>query len=114
MSNLAAEKGPFPLYDPAMLERPNIVSLDAERRALIAKHGLRNGCLTSIAPTGTTSLLAGNVSSWIEPVFAFAYHRKVRQPDGSTREEPVEDYALAVWRRLHGDAAPPEHAFVST
>ena len=112
-AELAAEKGAFPLYDPAILDRPNLASLDAETRGLIAEHGLRNGCLTSIAPTGTTSLLAGNVSSGIEPVFAYAYTRKVRQPDGSHREEPVEDYALAVWKRLHGEAPPPADVFVS-
>jgi len=112
-AELAAEKGRFPLYDTAMLESPNLAKLDAETRALIAEHGLRNGCLTSIAPTGTTSLLAGNVSSGIEPVFAYSYVRKVRQPDGSHREEPVEDYALAVWKRLHGEATPPTDVFVS-
>jgi ribonucleoside-diphosphate reductase alpha chain len=112
-AELAAEKGAFPLYDPAILDRPNLQALDDETRAMIARHGLRNGCLTSIAPTGTTSLLAGNVSSGVEPVFAYAYTRKVRQPDGSTHEEPVEDYALAVWKRLHGDAPPPEDIFVS-
>ncbi len=112
-AELAAEKGAYPLYDPAVLERPNLRGLDPEVRELIARHGLRNGCLTSIAPTGTTSLLAGNVSSGIEPVFAFSYTRKVRQPDGTTREEPVEDFALSAWRRLKGDAPPPEHAFVS-
>lgn len=112
-AELAAEKGPFPLWDPAMLDRPNLLGLDPAVRELIARHGLRNGCLTSIAPTGTTSLLAGNVSSGIEPVFAFAYTRKVRQPDGSTREEPVEDYALSVWRRLRGEATPPHATFVS-
>lgn len=109
-AELAAEKGPFPLYDPAMLERPNLAGLDDETRELIARHGLRNGCLTSIAPTGTTSLLAGNVSSGIEPVFAFAYTRKVLQPDGSRREEAVEDYALALWKRLKGADAPLETA----
>jgi ribonucleoside-diphosphate reductase alpha chain len=112
-AELAAEKGPFPAYDAAMLERPNLEDLDADTRDLIARHGLRNGCLTSIAPTGTTSLLAGNVSSGIEPVFAYAYTRKVRQPDGSTREEAVEDYALAVWRRLKGEATPPADLFVT-
>jgi ribonucleoside-diphosphate reductase alpha chain len=112
-AELAAEKGPFPLYDPKILQRPNLLSLDDEVRALIAAHGLRNGCLTSIAPTGTTSLLAGNVSSGIEPVFAYAYTRKVRQADGSTRQEAVEDYALSVWKRLKGDALPPEDLFVS-
>jgi len=112
-AELAEEKGACPAYDPGMLERPNLARLDEETRGLIRRHGLRNGCLTSIAPTGTTSLLAGNVSSGIEPVFAFDYVRKVLQPDGSRREEAVEDYALAVWRRLKGDDAPLPEAFVS-
>ncbi|MDP2261511.1 MAG: adenosylcobalamin-dependent ribonucleoside-diphosphate reductase [Caulobacter sp.] len=112
-ARLAAEKGAFPLYESAMLDRPNLVSLDEETRDLIAAHGLRNGCLTSIAPTGTTSILAGNVSSGVEPVFAYAYSRKVRQPDGSSREEAVEDFALTTWKRLQGDAPPPEALFVS-
>ena len=110
---LAAEKGPFPMYDPVMLERSNLAGLDEDVRALIAEHGLRNGCLTSIAPTGTTSLLAGNVSSGIEPVFAYSYTRKIRQADGSTREEQVEDYAMRLWRQVRGDAPPPAELFVS-
>jgi ribonucleoside-diphosphate reductase alpha chain len=110
---LAAEKGAFPLYDPAMLDRPNLISLDEETRALIATHGLRNGCLTSIAPTGTTSLLAGNVSSGIEPVFAYSYQRRILQADGSAKEEPVEDYALRRWREVRGEAEPPVDLFVS-
>ncbi len=112
-ARLAAEKGAYPLYDKAVLNRPNLETLDEETRALIAEHGLRNGCLTSIAPTGTTSLLADNVSSGVEPVFAFSYSRKVRQADGSSVEEPVTDYALRVWHRLHGELAPPEDVFVS-
>ena len=112
-AELAREKGAFPCYDPCMLDTPNLHGLDADTRAMIAEHGLRNGCLTSIAPTGTTSLLAGNVSSGIEPVFAYAYERRIRQPDGSTRQEPVEDYAMQVWRRLKGDAPPPPELFVS-
>lgn len=110
---LAAEKGPFPLYDPVMLERPNLLDLDEDVRALIDEHGLRNGCLTSIAPTGTTSLLAGNVSSGIEPVFAYSYERRVLQPDGSARMEPVVDYAMRVWRAVQGEAPPPVELFVS-
>ena len=112
-ARLAKEKGAFPLYDEAMLERPNLASLDQETRALIAEHGLRNGCLTSIAPTGTTSMLAGNVSSGIEPVFAYSFTRRIRQADGATREQAVEDYAMQIWRRERGDAAPPESLFVS-
>ena len=112
-AELAAEKGAFPLYDAMMLEQPNLASLDEETRALIAEHGLRNGCLTSIAPTGTTSLLAGNVSSGIEPVFAYSYTRKIRNADGTTREEQVEDYAMRVWRSVEGDEPPPAELFVS-
>ena len=110
---LAEEKGAFPLYDPIMLDRPNLCELDDETRALIAEHGLRNGCLTSIAPTGTTSVLAGNVSSGIEPVFAYSYNRKILQSDGTKREEPVEDYAMRVWRQVKGDVPPPSELFVS-
>ena len=112
-ARLAAEKGSYPLYDKAILDRPNLRELDDETRALIAENGLRNGCLTSIAPTGTTSLLADNVSSGVEPVFAFSYSRKVRQADGSSIEEAVTDYALRVWQRLRGDATPPADVFVS-
>ncbi|MGB3804771.1 adenosylcobalamin-dependent ribonucleoside-diphosphate reductase [Sphingopyxis granuli] len=112
-AHLAAEKGRFPLYDPAILDRPNLRSLDEATRTLVAENGLRNGCLTSIAPTGTTSLLAGNVSSGIEPVFAYSYSRKVRQADGSTREEAVEDHGYRVWKQVKGDEAPPDALFVS-
>lgn len=112
-AHLAAEKGRYPLYDSAVLDRPNLLSLDQETRALIADYGLRNGCLTSIAPTGTTSLLADNVSSGIEPVFAFSYTRKVLQGDGTRREEPVTDYALSEWRRTRADYPLPDEIFVS-
>jgi ribonucleoside-diphosphate reductase alpha chain len=112
-AELAAEKGAFPAYDRAILDQPTPASLDAETRELIAAHGLRNGCLTTIAPTGTISLLAGNTSSGIEPVFAFSYQRRVRQADNSFLEEQVQDYALTMWKRLKGDAPPPEHSFVS-
>ncbi|MEZ5844781.1 MAG: adenosylcobalamin-dependent ribonucleoside-diphosphate reductase [Hyphomicrobiaceae bacterium] len=109
-SRLAAEKGAFALCDAQqLLARPFIARLDADVRADIARHGLRNGCLTSIAPTGTISLLAGNVSSGIEPIFARDYTRNVLQPDGSRRPETVVDYALALARRTgleqDGDAA---------
>ncbi|HVV34099.1 MAG TPA: adenosylcobalamin-dependent ribonucleoside-diphosphate reductase [Vitreimonas sp.] len=112
-AELAAEKGAFPSYDRAMLDAPMLTALNPELRALIDAHGLRNGCLTTIAPTGTISLLAGNTSSGIEPVFAFSYNRKRRQPDNSYVEEEVEDYAFALWRKMKNDAPPPEHSFVS-
>jgi ribonucleoside-diphosphate reductase alpha chain len=108
---LAREKGPFPLFDAAeFLIRPHILALPDDVRARLAQHGIRNALLTSIAPTGTISLLAGNISSGIEPVFAFSYTRKVLQPDGSKREELVEDYAVRAFRDRFGeDAALPDY-----
>jgi ribonucleoside-diphosphate reductase alpha chain len=79
-----------------------IGGLDADVRTLIAEHGIRNGLLTSVAPTGTISLVADNVSSGVEPVFALAYTRKVLQPDGSRVEEEVSDHALRRSARYTG------------
>jgi ribonucleoside-diphosphate reductase alpha chain len=111
-AELAAEKGAFPAFDAKILERPNIVRLPAAVRDTVAKNGLRNGCLTSVAPTGTISLLAGNVSSGIEPVFDYAYTRKVLDRAGVAHDEAVEDYAYARFRQRFGaDAALPA-AFV--
>ena len=107
---LAKEKGAFPLFDAEKyLESGAMQAMDADVRAAIAEHGIRNALLTSIAPTGTISLYAGNVSSGIEPVFAYAYSRKVLQKDGSRTEEEVVDYAVALWREKFGDAPLPDH-----
>jgi ribonucleoside-diphosphate reductase alpha chain len=86
-----------------------MAQMDKDVREAIAKHGIRNALLTSVAPTGTISLYAGNVSSGIEPVFAYAYTRKVLQKDGSRTEEEVVDYAVRLWREKHGDAPLPDH-----
>ncbi|MFN3613400.1 MAG: adenosylcobalamin-dependent ribonucleoside-diphosphate reductase [Rubrimonas sp.] len=109
-ARLAAEKGAFPLFDrDAILAAPHVSGMDAEVRDAIARHGLRNALLTSIAPTGTISLYAGNVSSGIEPIFAASYTRKVLQKDGSRVEEEIVDYAVARWREIRGaDAGLPD------
>ena len=112
-AELAAEKGAFPLYDAErFLAAPNVTRLPQEVQEAIRRHGIRNGCLTSIAPTGTISLYAGNVSSGIEPVFAYAYNRKVLQKDGSRTTEEVVDYAVKLWRDKFGDTPFPDY-FVS-
>ncbi len=99
-AELAREKGAFPLYDAErFLASAHVQRLPEEVRSAIGRHGIRNGLLTSIAPTGTISLLAGNVSSGIEPVFDFRYERRVLERDGSSRTETVEDYAHALYRR---------------
>jgi ribonucleoside-diphosphate reductase alpha chain len=108
--DLAKEKGPFPLFDAEkFLASGSLTHMDADVRDAIRQHGIRNALLTSIAPTGTISLYAGNVSSGIEPVFAYAYTRKVLQPDGSRTEEEVVDYAVRLWREKHGDAPLPDY-----
>ncbi|WP_343715834.1 adenosylcobalamin-dependent ribonucleoside-diphosphate reductase [Inquilinus sp.] len=110
-AEIAAEKGPFPLFDrDAFLAAPGVAELPQEIRDLIAEHGIRNALLTSIAPTGTISLFAGNVASGIEPVFAWTHTRNVLLPDGSRRAETVENYAYRLFREIHGaDAALPDY-----
>ena len=113
-TELAAEKGCFPLYEARpFLDAPGIQRLDAETRRRIAVHGMRNGLLTSIAPTGTISLLAGNVSSGIEPVFDLAYERRILMPSGEARTEKVEDAVYRQFRALFGPAAPLPDYFVT-
>jgi ribonucleoside-diphosphate reductase alpha chain len=113
-ARLAQEKGAFPLFDrDAYLAGETIRELDEDVRAAIAEHGIRNALLTSVAPTGTISLVADNVSSGVEPVFALAYTRKVLQPDGTRTEEEVSDYTLRRFRALFGETAPLPETFVT-
>ena len=91
-ASLAAEKGVFPLYDEALLESDFAQTLPDHVRDAVETHGLRNSHLLSVAPTGTISLSADNVSSGIEPVFSHYYDRTITTFDGQ-RVERVEDYA---------------------
>ncbi|HMA13184.1 MAG TPA: adenosylcobalamin-dependent ribonucleoside-diphosphate reductase, partial [Kiloniellaceae bacterium] len=111
---LAKEKGPFPLYDrEAYLAGETIKELDTDVQEAIAAHGIRNALVTSVAPTGTISLLADNISSGLEPVFSFTYRRRILQADGSRREEEVSDHAYRLFRRLKGEDAELPPAFVN-
>ena len=112
-ADLAAEKGAFPLFDAEKyLATPAMADADEEVRDAIREKGLRNALLTSIAPTGTISLLADNVSSGVEPVFTWSYTRNVLMPDGTRREEEVADHAWRLYRRLKGADAPLPDWFV--
>jgi len=110
--DLAREKGSFPFFQKEpYLQSPFVAALPADIVDGIAAHGIRNSHLTAIAPTGTISLLANNVSSGLEPVFDFSYRRRVLELDGSYAEYQLEDYAYRLWREHHPDGKLPP-AFV--
>ncbi|OGV59124.1 MAG: ribonucleoside-diphosphate reductase, adenosylcobalamin-dependent [Lentisphaerae bacterium GWF2_52_8] len=116
---LAKEKGAFPLFAAdKYCEGKFIRSLPVEIQRDIHKHGIRNSHLTSIAPTGTISLLADNVSSGLEPVFAFKYTRKIRNgAEHDVSEVEVTDHAYAKYREFLGKAKLDDkklpHCFVT-
>lgn len=113
-SKLAQERGTFPKYrKQAHLKNNNIRSLSSHVQKEIELFGLRNGLVTTIAPTGTTSLFAGNVSSGIEPVFSVEFHRKIALPSGGTASEKIVDYAARVFRNLYGMNTPLPDTFVT-
>ncbi len=113
-SKLAQERGTFPKYrKQAHLKNNNIRSLSSHVQKEIELFGLRNGLVTTIAPTGTTSLFAGNVSSGIEPVFSVEFHRKIALPSGGTASEKIVDYAAGVFRNLYGMNTPLPDTFVT-
>jgi ribonucleoside-diphosphate reductase alpha chain len=112
-TELAREKGVFPRFERIpYLNAPFIQSLPDEIRAAITQFGIRNSHLLAIAPAGTISLLAGNVSSGIEPVYGFDFKRTVLNADGSGTEYTLHDYAFALWRAQFGDH-PLSPAFVT-
>lgn len=113
-AELAGEKGAFPLYDERYLDGRFIKQLPDDVQALIRKNGIRNSHLTSIAPTGTISLCADNVSSGIEPVFDYVTARPVNTPGGQELVE-VEDYGVAnfgVKGRRASEVTAQEHVGV--
>ena len=98
---LAKEKGVFPLFNAAKYIAGNFIkTLPEEIITQIGQYGIRNSHLTSIAPTGTISILAGNVSSGLEPIFALHYKRKVRNTtEDDISEYEVTDYAYREYLR---------------
>lgn len=112
---LAKEKGAFPLYDRQQyLSAEFVVGLPDDIRDLIAEHGIRNSHLLSIAPTGTISLSADNISSGIEPVFSHTFDRTIITEHGPQTQE-VSDYAyreFGVKGRTADELSPEEHVAV--
>src|SRR5690606_15007838 len=106
---LAEEKGVFPSFDrDAYLAGEYVGTLPADIRDGIARAGIRNSHLLAVAPTGTISLLANNVSSGIEPVYALEGARRVLNREGESETRRTVDFAFAAWRREHAAGRLPE------
>ncbi len=111
---IAREKGCFPDFRrDQYLETPFVQGLPADIRDGVARDGIRNSHLLAIAPTGTISLLAGNVSSGIEPVFAPEYHRTVLNAIGKPERFTLIDYAVRFWREQPGRTGGMPDALVT-
>ena len=109
---IAREKASFPLFErESFLAGEFVQALPESIRDSIARYGIRNSHLIAIAPAGSISLLANNISSGLEPVYDHCYTRRVLQSDGSKREFTVTDYAVALWQQWHHDTLPP--AFIN-
>ena len=111
---LAQERGPFPAYDIDYLEAPFIERLPDGINGAITAHGIRNSHLLAQAPGGSISLLAGNVSSGIEPVFDFRVNRYLRDASGTVSAYPLTDCAWRLWQERYGAAAAVPEQFVTT
>ncbi len=111
--DLAQEKGCFPFYDARkFLNAEPVRGLEEDVRRAIERKGIRNALLTSVAPTGTISLFADNVSSGIEPVFCQSFTRNILMPDGSRRAEEVSDHAYRLFHRVKGESMPLPDYFI--
>lgn len=113
--NMAIEWGAAPFLDDSSQACDDFMNstfvqtaLTAEVKQRIQNHGIRNSHLLSIAPTGTISLFANNVSSGCEPIFAPSYGRKVTQDDGTKREEIVYSYGVNQYFFVHGGTEDDE------
>jgi len=110
---LAREKGAFPEFvADKYLSGAFIRTLPEDIVQGIARYGIRNSHLTAIAPTGTISLLANNVSSGLEPIFDFEFERRIREADGSFNTVSVGDYAFRQFRLQHGEDVALPSTFV--
>lgn len=107
--DLAKEKGPFPVFDAEKyLGGEFVKKLPEDIKESIRTHGIRNSHLLTIAPTGTTSLLWGNISSGVEPILDITVDRKIKESDGKEKVVIIDDYAYLLWKQLSGNGKKPD------
>ncbi len=112
-TELAKEKGSFPFYDKKKyLQGKFIRGLPEEFQSGIARWGIRNSHLIAIAPTGTISMLANNVSSGLEPIFSVRYRRTVLNTEGAASQFELTNYAVRKWRLLTGRSSNVPEALI--
>ena len=107
---LSKERGAFPLFDKDKFFQGFAGHcLPPYLKEEIAENGIRNGVLLTIAPTGTTSILYGNISSGIEPTFLHTMKRKVVQADGSKKEYIAYGFGALMWNELFPNEPLPHY-----
>ncbi len=108
-AELAKEKGVFPSYQAGAYGQGQFLGgLSSEVQQAVARQGVRNSHHNTIAPAGTISILARNISSGLEPIFSGEYKRVIRTKQEEAAQFNVTDYALMLWRELkHPEAFPP-------
>jgi len=106
--HLAEERGSFPLFQKEKYLAGHFVkNLPIELQEAIAKHGIRNSHHNTIAPTGTISLLANNISNGIEPIFSGVYERTIRTTQVGLLNFSMKDHSLRQWQKLNQDTSFP-------
>lgn len=111
--SLADKKGPFSWFDrDNYLKSEFVRTLPNDIRDGIAKHGIRNSHLTAIAPAGTISLLANNISSGVEPIYSLSHSRRILERDNTHRTYDMRDYAYHLWQQKEGAQAKVPRQFV--
>ena len=111
---LGRQRGSFPYFDKTRyLQSPFIKDLPDSLKSAIEQYGIRNSHLIAIAPTGTISLLANNISSGIEPIFDLQYERNVLNNDGGSTNYQITDFAYQLWLQQRSDNEQPPEVFVT-
>ena len=102
---LAAEKGSFPAFDAdKFLDSGFCKTLTNGIRAKINEYGIRNCAILTIAPTGTTSIMAAT-SSGIEPVFSPGYKRRYYVSKEGSNDRVIEEEIVIdpLFQQLYED-----------